>query len=129
MLKEQFDGIASYYTASKKTKQGILFLYTMVKGVADGSFGLEVAKLAQLPDPLISRANSILHGLTSQNGGGQGGVLVSDGGRELELQAEISRLRSELEHQTQQLCDLKNIDYNDLSPKKAFDLLWKLKEG
>lgn len=62
-LQEVFPGIASYYAASKKHKDGIIFLYKMVKGVADGSFGIEVAKLADLPISLIKRAEEILHDL------------------------------------------------------------------
>ena len=43
----------SYYAASKKTAKGITFLYKMERGIADGSFGLEVAKLAELPSSII----------------------------------------------------------------------------
>ena len=128
-LKDRFEGIESYYAASKKTSSGIVFLYTMIKGVADGSFGLEVAKLAQLPVELVSRADSILHALTS----GQTGVSIvpatSCQSGQQELLAEIARLRGALQARESMLERLKNIDYDDLSPKKAFDLLWELKEG
>ena len=47
LLPQNFSGIASYYAANKKTPNGIQFLYKIVSGVSDGSFGVEVAKLAQ----------------------------------------------------------------------------------
>lgn len=59
-LQTQHPAIASYYMDSQKTAQGIIFLHTLVRGVADGSFGIEVAKLAQLPNSVIVRAQHIL---------------------------------------------------------------------
>jgi len=128
-LKDKFAGIESFYAASKKTKSGILFLYRMIKGVADGSFGLEVAKLAHLPDQLVSRADAILHGLTNGEGSTQMIPATSVSGRSQELMAEIVRLREQIQQQEGAMEKLKKVDYDDLSPKKAFDLLWELKEG
>jgi len=126
-LKDLFEGIESFYAASRKTKRGILFLYTMVRGVADGSFGLEVAKLANLPDQLVGRADSILHGLTS--GSKSSAILQNGGGSQSDaaLMAEIEALRAQVRQQQMRLDLLESIDYEELSPKKAFDLLWKLK--
>jgi DNA mismatch repair protein MutS len=59
-LQETLPGVVSYYAASKKTSEGIIFLYTMIKGVADGSFGVQVARLAQLPRPIIERAQQLV---------------------------------------------------------------------
>jgi len=132
-LKDRFTGIASYYAASKKTKSGIVFLYTMIQGVADGSFGLEVARLAQLPDQLISRADAILHGLTNEQKSYAQDIKVvpaiSDGTKQEKMLQEIEQLRMQLSQQNKAFNKIQNIDYDDLSPKKAFDLLWDLKEG
>ncbi|MCK5632535.1 DNA mismatch repair protein MutS, partial [bacterium] len=133
-LKDRFDGIASYYAASNKTNQGILFLYTMVQGVADGSFGLEVAKLAQLPHELVARADAILHELIITQKSLKNGKkditiepAVIDFSKNREMQVEIDRLKKVVYTQDCVLKKIKNIDYDDLSPKKAFDLLWDLK--
>jgi len=126
-LKDRFEGIESFYAASKKTKNGILFLYTMIKGVADGSFGLEVAKLANLPDQLVSRADSILHGLTTGQTHCQIPPVASSEGNQQDLQAKVAILQAEIRSHKVRFEMLENIDYEDLSPKKAFDLLWKLK--
>ncbi len=149
-LKDRYQGIASFYAASTKTQSGILFLHTIRCGVADGSFGLEVAKLAQLPASVIERADGILQGLLQGKGelkvqpatqivGDQEAVMVADTSAIALAKAEIDRLRHELEVMRRAATVsaealakaelLENIDYNELSPKKAFDLLWKLKEG
>jgi DNA mismatch repair protein MutS len=128
-LQDRYPGMVSFYTASKKTSQGIVFLHTMVRGVAGGSFGLEVAKLAQLPAGVIERAESILQGLMhgKDTVTVQPAVQQQSGLRELE--AELACLRQEVAAGRRLTAMLESVDYNDLSPKKAFDLVWKLKEG
>ncbi len=59
-LTNKFPTIAAYHTASSKTETGILLLHKILKGVAPGSFGIEVAKVAKLPEKLILRAQEIL---------------------------------------------------------------------
>src|SRR5579863_6371743 len=65
-LPQTYPGIAVYQAASKKMEHGIVFLYTIIRGVADGSFGIEVAKLAHLPEKVIERScvlvNAFAHG-------------------------------------------------------------------
>jgi len=136
-LQERYTGISSYYAASKKTEQGIVFLYKIIKGVADGSFGVEVAKLAQLPPQVIIRAQQLVHDLDA---GVHTAVLpmstpTSQDKGEVQATAEISRLKQELSQMHWELTQkdkllqlLKTINYDDLSPKKAFDMLWELKE-
>jgi DNA mismatch repair ATPase MutS len=59
-LGAQLPGITNYHAASKQQEQGVLFLHKIVKGAAQGSFGIEVAQLAQLPPAVITRAREIL---------------------------------------------------------------------
>ena len=66
LLSQTFSGIHSYYAASTKTADGIVLLHKIIAGVADGSFGLEVAALAQVPEAIITRARAILDELTLQ---------------------------------------------------------------
>jgi len=132
LLPEQYPGIVSYYAASKKTSSGIVFLYKIIKGIADGSFGVEVAKLAQLPHSIIKRSEEILSGLTAleMNKMYNGSEQTAD----MQLIQENKQLRNELAQLQDQLHSVKpaisidDIDFDNLSPKKAFDLLWKLKE-
>ncbi|HVW98989.1 MAG TPA: hypothetical protein VHA52_00895, partial [Candidatus Babeliaceae bacterium] len=59
-LTEKHLGIAAYHTASKKTEQGIILLHRIIKGTAEGSFGIEVAKQAQLPLTILERAETLI---------------------------------------------------------------------
>ena len=59
-LQKRYAGIVSYYASSKKAGDTIIFLYTMIRGVADGSFGVQVAKLAQLPPSIVLRAQELV---------------------------------------------------------------------
>lgn len=126
-LPNQFPGIVNYYAACKKTDTGIQFLYTIISGIANGSFGLEVAKLAQLPMPVITRANTILKDLQSSCVSFSGAT-HDTGDTALQLQNTVTHLQQELHQLQKKLAALEKIDYENLSPKAAFDLLWKLKE-
>lgn len=154
MLSQQYPGIASYYAASTKTAQGIVLLHKIVPGVADGSFGLEVAKLAQLPDMLISRARDILTVLTATEQEHQKAYapahLIEKNHQHTNSDQALTRLQAsyqelmqrkqELEHYAAQLevitskdkqvlMQLTAIDCDSLTPRQAFDVLCKLKEN
>jgi DNA mismatch repair protein MutS len=64
-LEARLPGIVSYYAASTKGPAGIMFRYKIVRGTADGSFGIEVARLAGLPGEILVRAQEILEDLSS----------------------------------------------------------------
>ena len=59
-LENLVDGIRNYNIAVKKRGDDITFLRKIVRGGADDSFGIEVAKLAGVPNSIISRAKNIL---------------------------------------------------------------------
>ena len=60
-------GVKNYSVAVKKTKNSVIFLRKIVEGGADESYGIEVAKLAGLPDDVINRAREILLGIEGEN--------------------------------------------------------------
>ena len=62
-LEQSLDGVKNYNIAVKKRGDDITFLRKIVPGGADDSFGIEVAKLAGLPQPLLNRAKEILEQL------------------------------------------------------------------
>jgi DNA mismatch repair protein MutS len=147
-LQDYYPGIASYYAASSNGKHGIVLLHQIIKGVADGSFGVEVAKRAELPRAVIERAEHILTMLkTSEEQ--QSAALsrsmqgaVRDQESDAILGEQLSALRAENRHLQQshkeaqrtiamleQILDpFRTLNYDDLSPKQAFDLLWRLRE-
>ena len=59
-LENLLDGIQNYNLAVKKRGDDITFLRKIVRGGADDSYGIEVAKLAGVPAPVIKRAKHIL---------------------------------------------------------------------
>ncbi len=64
-LEELIDGVKNYNVAVKKRGDDITFLRRIIKGAADDSYGIEVAKLAGIPDAVINRAKQVLKGLES----------------------------------------------------------------
>ena len=62
-LEGQIPGVKNYNIAAKKKRDDILFLRKIVRGGADQSYGIEVAKLAGVPEPVLRRARKILEEL------------------------------------------------------------------
>lgn len=60
-------GVKNYSVAVKKMKDSVIFLRKIVEGGADESYGIEVAKLAGLPEGVINRAKEILAHLEGNN--------------------------------------------------------------
>jgi DNA mismatch repair protein MutS len=59
-LAEQLAGVKNYHVSVKETGGGIVFLRKVEPGAADRSYGIEVAKLAGLPNEVIARAREVL---------------------------------------------------------------------
>lgn len=62
-LEGRLDGVVNYRVAVKEYGDTIVFLRKIVRGSADKSFGIQVAKLAGLPQQVLDRAKEILSGL------------------------------------------------------------------
>lgn len=114
-LEEELPGIVNYHAASKQRSTGVLFLHKIVKGSAEGSFGLEVAKLAKLPDALIDRARDILQEL-AKNGHG----LYVPAQKKIDQEGENRK--------TKELIDqLEKLDLDNLTPREAQEFLYQIK--
>lgn len=126
-LEKEFPAIVCYYMASEKNENGILFLHKLIKGVANASYGLEVAKLANLPKELINRANEIHKSLNSKKI--ENNFLDNDNKYTVQkLNERVSQLENKLRDSQIIISNLEAINFDELSAKKAFDLLWKFKE-
>ena len=62
-LEGKIKGVKNYSVAVKEIDDSIIFLRKIIEGSADQSYGIEVAKLAGLPQTVIKRANEILDSL------------------------------------------------------------------
>lgn len=62
-LEDKLQGVKNYCIAVKKRGDDITFLRKIIRGGADDSYGIEVAKLAGVPEPVVIRAKQILKNL------------------------------------------------------------------
>ena len=116
-LEGTVGGVCNYNTSVHKRGDNITFLRRVVRGRADGSYGVEVAKLAGIPNDVVASARKILKEL-EQNGG------VVYGNRADDADDGIMSLTDSV---TVRLLDeLKIIDINNLTPMEAMQLLDEL---
>ncbi len=64
-IEQEIGGVKNYNIAVRKRGGDIVFLRKIVPGAADDSYGVEVAKLAGLPEKVVTRARQLLHELES----------------------------------------------------------------
>jgi DNA mismatch repair protein MutS len=121
-LAGQLSGVKNYHVSVKETGGGIVFLRKVDPGAADRSYGIEVAKLAGLPNEVIERAREVLvehesaeHQLTGQ--------LANDQSRP----APAAQLTIFTPISQPVLEKLRDVDLNRLTPLEALNLLAELK--
>ncbi len=66
VLEEELSGLHNIHVGAIEQNGELVFLHKIMKGSADKSYGLHVAKLAGMPDSLINEAKSILHKLETE---------------------------------------------------------------
>ncbi len=114
-------------TVRVKEWQGeVVFLHEVLPGSADRSYGIQVAKLAGLPAPVIARAKSVLAKLEAQDRGQTARALADD----LPLFAVPSRAATEAAapSEAEQLIEaLKALHPDEMSPRDALEALYALK--
>ena len=77
-LAEKLQSAANATVEVKEWRDEIVFLYRVIMGAADRSYGIHVAKLAGLPAPVLSRANEVLSALEKADGRPKPADLASD---------------------------------------------------
>ncbi len=114
MLEKEMSGIKNYNIAVKKRGDDITFLRKIVRGGTDESYGIEVAKLAGVPQRVITRAKEILGSLER----GDSPAVVS---KTKEREKEQLSFTAESEHEF--VKDMAKIDLTNLSEEEAARLL------
>ncbi len=118
-IEDELPNVKNYNIAVKKRGDKMIFLRKIVPGATDDSFGIEVAKLAGLPNSVVSRAREILAQLESQGAPAPTHVV-----REPE-ESQISML----DLRSAQVCDvLEKLNVETLTPIEAMNELYKLKK-
>src|SRR5580692_56143 len=120
-LAEQLSGVKNYHVSVKETGGGIAFLRKVEPGAADRSYGIEVAKLAGLPNQVVVRAREVLaeHEFAEQ----QATAHLSPGATPPAAQLTIFTPLSQ-----PVLDKLREVDLNRLTPLEALNLLAELKK-
>ncbi len=108
-LEGKLEGVVNYRITVKEIGDDVLFLRKIVKGSADKSFGIQVAKLAGLPESVIGRAKEILGELE------QSDLLVRD-----TKEPAASQTSPESKVERSILNDLKKLDLEHMTPIEAF---------
>ncbi|MBQ8747070.1 MAG: DNA mismatch repair protein MutS [Clostridia bacterium] len=120
-LEDKLDGVVNYNIAAKKRGADIIFLRKIVRGPTDDSYGIEVARLAGVPETVTKRAKEILKSLEE------------DGVRE----KRPARTEDTPENMTLTFADsaaeqikesLRLLDINTLTPIEAMNLLFEWKK-
>ena len=120
-LENEFDGVINYNTSVKRRGDSITFLRRIVRGPADGSFGIEVAKLAGLPQSIINRSKVILKKLEET---GNVPVVI----KHETAEDDSGQISFEREAGDDVIEELRKTDVNTLTPIEALTLIYELKK-
>jgi len=123
-LAEQLTGVKNYHVSVKETGGSVVFLRRVEPGAADRSYGIDVAKLAGLPNEVVVRARE---------------VLAEHESSERRLSEHLTPGASELAERPTQLTiftplsqpvleKLREVDLNRITPLEALNLLAELKK-
>ena len=119
-LENKIEGIKNYSVAVKEKGEDVIFLRKIVDGGTDESYGIHVAKLAGVPNTVVTRANKILRSLE------KGGVKIKEDAeskKQVEGQFNLFNLKlNDISH------ELDKINVNELTPLDALNEIYKLKE-
>ena len=120
-LAQQLSGVKNYHVSVKETGVGIVFLRKVEPGAADRSYGIEVAKLAGLPNEVVVRAREVLaeHESAEREVTGHLSPGATSPPTQLTIFTPISQPVLE---------KLRELDLNRLTPLEALNLLAELKK-
>ena len=134
-LEGKIDNVSNYCVAVKEKGDDIVFLRKIIKGGADKSYGIQVAKLAGLPDIVIDRAKELLDQLTDSDitekiqnietkaGQNTGKVKKVKHYDEVDL-GQMSLFETVSDEDV--LKELRDIDISNLTPLDALNTLYRL---
>lgn len=120
-LENELEGIKNYNVAVKKHGEDITFLRKILPGGADRSYGIEVAKLAGIPQRVVSRAREILKALDTDDA-------ADPLPRKVMAQAApaMAQMRMTDPKAEKIMEKLRAVDVNSLTPIEALNLLFEL---
>ena len=138
-LADDYENCINVHLSATEHEDKIIFLHNVLEGAANQSYGLQVAKLAGVPKPVIDNAKAILKKLENQ---GIQKASISDKAQidvanqtlsgKMTTQPDISSKAMQNDLFSGAISEVESklsaINIDDLSPRKALDLLYQLKE-
>jgi DNA mismatch repair protein MutS len=103
----------------KEWENKVIFLYTVIQGVAKGSYGIHVASLAGIPNSVLARAKKILEEFEAS--GTQANL---DSGKKEVKNLTINKNKNKIKIVNSLIDDVSAINLDTLSPKEALDKLY-----
>lgn len=119
-LEDTMNNVVNYCIAVKENGDDIVFLRKIIRGGADKSYGIQVAKLAGVPDSVIQRAKELVLELSEHD-------LITQLRTNDSHKQQVSHKQEPVKHPV--LTTLQEIDVNRLTPIEAFSILINLKES
>jgi len=125
-LEGKMTGIKNYCIAVQEKGEDIIFLRKIIRGGADGSYGIQVARLAGIPQIVIDRAKEILKELEAADISKQRSRRRR---QPLEGQIELFVVNSNEDKAGKAVLEeLKEIDISQITPLDAMNALYKLQQ-
>jgi DNA mismatch repair protein MutS len=124
-LEGRLDGVANFRIAIKEHGEDVIFLRRIERGGADKSFGIHVARLAGIPQPVVARAREILARLDAANvNQATIGANIMDSHRtEQRAQLDFANYAS-----AGLVEEIRAMDVNAMTPMQALNALFALRE-
>ena len=136
-LEGTLDGVNNYCIAVKENGDDIVFLRKIIKGGADKSYGIQVAKLAGVPDTVIERAKELVADLSDADISLKARDIAQYSKKQEKLVDSYKKV-DDLEVKQMSLfdtvsdndivADIKNLDIGHMTPIDALNTLYKLQE-
>ena len=114
-LEEYYKTVTNYNVSVKETENEVIFLRNVKRGSSDRSYGIEVARLAGLPDSVIKRAKDLLADLR-------------DDDRVTRKHPPKTKQTSLFQTENTLIDKIKNINPDSMTPKEALNFLYDLKK-
>ncbi len=119
-LENKIDGVKNYCIAVKEKGEDVIFLRKIIRGGADESYGIYVAKLAGIPNVIVNRANEILNNLKE-------GSYIANQVKENKVSNNAPQVDL-FNYKLGEICsELEKININELTPIDALNTLVKMK--
>lgn len=125
-LEAQLNHVHNYHVSHKEVGNKIIFLRKLTKGGSTHSFGIHVAKMAGMPNNLVTRANAILQEMELKNQGSQKLATPTATTTESKFQLSIFDAHTETFESIRK--ELDSIDINNLTPVEALMKLQAIKQ-